>query len=520
MIPVILCGGAGTRLWPLSRKSFPKQFVPLINGKSLLRLTLERVSRVGGAAADDVVCVTAEAHRFLVREAMEAAGTAGPIVLEPVARNTAAAMALASLHVQEKDGSDPLLLFCPSDHHIPDIPAFDRVVQQGLIPAESGAIVTFGITPGFPSTAYGYIRQGARRPDGSHRVGAFMEKPDAEKARDLLLGGDVLWNAGIFLLRASTLLGALGRYAPDILAACEQAMAGAHRESIAHRSGSDKKADAPSGWRAADGGDFIFVRPERGALEGCRSQSIDYAVMEKLVHPAPPDTEKCPGSCSEPSIKAGGEGLEMVVVPFSGQWSDVGNWNAVAELTPPDEQGNRIEGRGEALFSENTYIHAPHRPVAVLGARDLLIIDTPDALLVADVRRAEQVRDVLARLEKDGYAEATTHRRVARPWGWYDRVDVGERFQVKHIGVKPGASLSLQKHHHRAEHWIIIRGTAEVTHGEKTFLLSENQSTYTPIGEIHRLRNPGVIELELIEVQSGAYLGEDDIVRMEDHYGR
>lgn len=465
--PIVLCGGSGTRLWPLSRQSLPKQFVPLVGDKSLLRLTLERLAWCGHPP----VCVAAEDHRFLVAEVIESAGQTGTVLLEPAARNTAAAMALATLQVLAT--GDGLLLFCPSDHHIPDPVAFGETVRLGASAAEAGAIVTFGVVPTFPSSAYGYIEQGAARPDGSRRVARFIEKPRPEAAQALLLQGGVLWNAGIFLVKASVLKAALQRHAPDIWSACETAMADVRTEAI---------------------GPITFRRPNADAFLACRSQSIDYAVME------PHD--------------------DVAVVPFQGQWSDVGSWNAVADLAPADAAGNRVLGQGHALQSQNTYIHAPHRPVVALGTSDLLIIDTPDALLVARRDHAEQVKDVVAHLAKNAVPQAATHRRVARPWGWYDSIDMGDRFQVKRIGVKPGASLSLQKHHHRAEHWIVVRGTAEVTRGAEVFLLSENQSTYIPIGEVHRLHNPGRMDLEMIEVQSGAYLGEDDIVRLEDRYGR
>jgi mannose-1-phosphate guanylyltransferase / mannose-6-phosphate isomerase len=467
--PVILCGGSGTRLWPLSRKSFPKQFVPLIGNKSLLQLTLERVAGLG----QRVLCVTAEDHRFLVAESLQAAKVQGSLLLEPVARNTAAAMALAVLQAKPEE----FLLFCPADHHIPDAAAFQRTMREGLTAAANGMIVTFGVVPSFPSTAYGYIQQGALRADGSLKVSRFIEKPDAAKAQQLLLQGDVLWNAGIFLAQARFMIEALEQHAPDILETCRKASAA-------------MKAEQPG--NSAPG--VTFLRPDRAAFEACRSQSIDYAVMEKHD--------------------------DVVVLPFRGQWSDVGSWNAVADLSPADADKNRIQGQGVAHGARNTFIHAPHRPVVALGTEDLLIIDTPDAVLVATRDCAEQVKDVVARLEQANAAQAAFHRKVVRPWGWYDSVDAGERFQVKRIGVKPGASLSLQKHHHRAEHWVVVRGTAEVTRGTETFLLSENQSTYIPIGEVHRLRNPGKMELEMIEVQSGAYLGEDDIVRLEDSYGR
>ncbi|KAF1046872.1 mannose-1-phosphate guanylyltransferase/mannose-6-phosphate isomerase [Xylophilus sp.] len=464
-LPVILCGGSGTRLWPLSRRSWPKQFVPLIQDKSLLQLTLERVAGLAGRP-QEAICVAAEEYRFAVADTQRAAGLPGPILLEPAARNTAPAMALAALSV----APDALLLFCPADHHIPDAEAFAAMVEQGRAAAEGGAIVTFGVVPSFPSTAYGYIRYGALRADGAGRqVERFIEKPAEAAAQALLLEGRVLWNAGIFLCRAKALIDALAAHAPDILAPCRRAMEGATR-------------------------DGSFVRPDAAAFTAARSESINYAVME---HHA-----------------------DIAVVPFTGAWSDVGSWNAVAALTPADADGNRIAGRGLAVDSQGTYIHAPHRTVVALGVRDLLVVDTPDALLVAARSHAEQVKHVVAALETRGDAAALVHRRVARPWGWYDGVDAGERFQVKRIGVKPGAALSLQKHHHRAEHWIVVRGTAEVTRDGETFLLTENQSTYIPLGAVHRLRNPGAIELEIIEVQSGSYLGEDDIVRYEDSYGR
>jgi mannose-1-phosphate guanylyltransferase/mannose-6-phosphate isomerase len=459
--PVILCGGSGTRLWPLSRKSFPKQFVPLIDNKSLLQLTLERVALL----SQKVICVASDEHRFFVDEAMQSARVQGAVLLEPVARNTAAAMAIAALLAEPEE----LLLFCPSDHHIPDAATFAQVIQSGVKAALSGAIVTFGINPTFPSTAYGYIRQGAARPDGSFSVEGFTEKPAQDKAQALLLSGKALWNAGIFLCTAQTLLAALDKHAPDILMACQRAI-------------TNKAIDAS------------FVRPEPEAFASCRSESIDYAVMEHFAN--------------------------VVVIPFVGAWSDVGSWGAVAEMSQPDASGNRIQGKGIALYSLNTFIHAPARTVVALGTHDLLIIDTPDALLVAANSHAEQVKEVVARLEADGIQQSAHHKKVARPWGSFDSVDVGERHQVKRITVKPGAKLSLQMHHHRAEHWIVVSGTALVTKGEETLTLTENQSTYIPLGVKHRLENPGTTNLELIEVQSGSYLGEDDIVRFEDVYGR
>ena len=459
--PVVLCGGSGTRLWPLSRKLFPKQFVPLIDGKSLLQITLERVSFL----SQRVICVASEDHRFLVAEAMQAAKVSGTVLLEPVARNTAAAMAIAALEAQPAD----LLLSCPSDHHIPDAAAFAQVVMHGVAAAKEGAIVTFGISPTFPSTAYGYIRQGSARADGAFNVEGFTEKPIQEKAEALLLSGSALWNAGIFLCSAQTLLSALGQHAPDILQSCQQAMQAA----------------------AQDGS---FVRPQPQAFEACRSESIDYAVMEHHAN--------------------------VVMLPFASAWSDVGSWNAVADLTPADAQGNRLHGQGFALQSSNTFVHAPHRPVVVLGTQNLLVIDTPDAVLIAASSHVEQVKQVVARLDEGNISQSAHHRKVARPWGTFDSLDLGERHQVKRITVRPGAKLSLQMHHHRAEHWIVVKGVALVTKAEEEILLTENQSTYIPLGVKHRLENPGKTDLELIEVQSGSYLGEDDIVRFEDTYGR
>ena len=461
IVPIVLCGGSGTRLWPLSRKSFPKQFVPFIEGKSLLQLTLERVSNLGRK----VICVASDEHRFLVAEAMQASQLQGAVLLEPVPRNTCAAIAIAVLSSKPTD----LLFFCPSDHHIPDIQGFTNTIQQGIDAANQGAIVTFGISPTFPSAAFGYIRQGSKRADGAFDVDGFTEKPVLLKARELLLSGKAFWNGGFFLCSAQTMLNALELHAPDILKSCQDAMSKASK-------------------------DGQFVRPEVEAFEACRSESIDYAVMEHHTN--------------------------VAMVPFSSAWSDVGSWNAVAELTDADTHGNRIVGQGFALSASNNYVHAPHRPVVVLGTQDLLVIDTPDALLVAHKDHVDQVKQVVARLDADNISQSIQHRKVARPWGAYDLVDVGVRHQVKRITVRPGAKLSLQMHHHRAEHWIVVKGTALVTRGDEEILLTENQSTYIPLGIKHRLENPGKADLELIEVQSGSYLAEDDIVRFEDAYGR
>ncbi len=465
---VVLCGGSGTRLWPLSRKSFPKQFVPLIGGKSLLEQTLLRVRGLGPG----VTAVASEEHRFLVADAMEAAACVGAIILEPEARNTAAAMALAL--AREHDDSR-LLLFCPSDHYIPDTELFRDSVRRGVAAARAGSIVTFGVMPSFPSTAYGYILQASERAEGSYRVERFVEKPSLENAQALLLRGRALWNAGIFLCSAATLRRAMRQHAADILEPCEAAMAAARSEP------------APMGRNT-------FVRPVSDLFSQARAESIDYALMEKFD--------------------------DIVVVPFAGQWSDVGSWNAVAELSAPDEQGNRSQGQAYLRECSDTYVQAPHRPVVALGTRNLLIVDTSDAVLVADRGSAEKVRDVVRLLESRDCVQAVSHRMVRRPWGWYDSIEQADGFKVKRIGVKPHASLSLQWHRHRAEHWVVVKGVAEVTCGERTFTLRQNESTYIPREQVHRLHNPGSVELEIIEIQSGDYLGEDDIVRLDDKYGR
>jgi mannose-1-phosphate guanylyltransferase/mannose-6-phosphate isomerase len=462
--PVVLCGGSGTRLWPLSRKALPKQFAPLIDGKSLLQLTLERLR----ALNTSITCIAADDHRFLVQEAMDGAKVGGRQLLEPMGRNTAAAMAVAALLA----APDDLLLFAPADHHIPDAAGFAQTVQSGIEAALAGHIVTFGVVPSFPSTAYGYIESGtalAAPAQAGQAVVRFVEKPTAEVAQSLLLKGGYFWNAGIFLVQAHTLIEALRAHAPDILAACQQA------------------THAP----ATDGS---FVRLNRDAFEACRSESIDYAVLEKHQH--------------------------IAVIPFAGAWSDVGSWNAVANLYPADGAGNRLNGMASAMNARNTFVHAPIRPVVALGTDDLIIVDTQDAVLVASAACAEQVKEVVNMLHREGRLEATDHRRVARPWGGYDSVDSGERFQVKRLTVKPGAKLSLQMHHHRAEHWVVVKGTAKVTRDDETILVRENESVYIPLGAVHRLENPGKTMLEVIEVQSGSYLGEDDIVRFDDTYGR
>ena len=460
--PIILCGGSGTRLWPLSRKTLPKQFAPLIGDKSLLLLTLERLRRLN----PEVTCVAAEEHRFLVQEAVEAAQVSGKQLLEPVARNTAAAMAAMALLADP----DELLLFAPADHHIPEAERFVATIRKGIPAAQAGYLVTFGVEPSFPSPAYGYIRQGqplaaALGDDAGHAVAAFIEKPPAERAEQLLLEGGNLWNAGILLVQAKVLIAALQAHAPDILESCRLA----------------------TGAIETDGD---FMRMDGAAFGRCRSQSIDYAVLEQ---------------CDR-----------VAVIPFQGRWSDVGSWNAVADLHDTDANGNRISGQGFAMGATNTFIHAPSRPVVALGTKDLLVVDTPDALLVVHRDCAEQVKDVVALLTKHGHSQATRHRRIPRPWGAYDSIDDGERFAVKRLTVKPGARLALRMHHHRAEHWVVVKGTARVVCDDKTVLVKENESIYIPVGAVYRLENAGKTALEVVEVQTGGYLGEDDIVRFAD----
>lgn len=426
----------------------------------------------------------------MIAQCMEEAGVTGSILLEPSPRNTAMAMATAATYAAQNEkvnskpntnqdqhwraDPDPLLLFCPADHHIPDTDAFIECIQGGIKAANSGRIVTFGVMPTHPSSAYGYIRSGEPLDAFASKALQFIEKPSRTDAEKLLLEGNAFWNAGIFLSRASVLLDALRLHAPDILEAAKASM---------QKTNAEKTIE-----------DNLFIRFDKDLFEAARLESIDYAVMEKHD--------------------------QVALVPFKSQWSDVGGWNAVAQLTEADANQNRIKGQGIAHATENTFIHAPNRPVVALGVTDLLIIDTADAVLIAHQESSEEVKDVLTQLDSRGMAEAHTHRRVARPWGWYDSISKGDGFQVKRIGVKPKASLSLQMHNHRAEHWIVVAGIAQVTCGDKVFTLNKNESTFIPFGITHRLHNPGETELEIIEVQSGDYLGEDDIVRFEDRYGR
>ena len=464
MIPVILSGGSGTRLWPLSREAFPKQFLSLLGNRSMLQATWERVAPLASTAP---IVVAGEDHRFMVAEQLRQAGCVGAtILLEPVARNTAPAIAVAALEATS-GADDPLLLVLPSDHVIADAAAFRRAVAAAAEAAQQGELVTFGIVPTGPETGYGYIK--AAPGEGVRRVERFVEKPDTATAAAYVAGGDYVWNSGMFLFRASVYLSELERSHPDMLAACRAALADARR-------------------------DADFIRLGKEAFATSPSDSIDYAVMEKTSHAA--------------------------VLPIDVGWNDVGSWSALWQVAEQDGDGNAHHGDVIARDCRNTLAWGDGRLVALLGLEDVVVVDTPDAVLVAHKDKVQEVKEIVASLKLAGRSEPTLHRKVYRPWGSYDSIDMGERFQVKRITVKPGASLSLQMHHHRAEHWIVVSGTGRVTRGEEVILLAENQSTYIPLGVKHRLENPGVVPLELIEVQSGSYLGEDDIVRFEDVYGR
>jgi len=473
--PVILSGGSGTRLWPASREHYPKQLLSLVDQDTLLQSTLRRFEGVVGASRTPLV-VCNEEYRFLTAEQMRAIGAAPrAIVLEPVGRNTAPALALAALDLAH---DDPVMAVMPADHVITDVPAFERALAEAAGLAASGAVVTFGVVADRPETGYGYIQAGApSAPGGTARtLSRFVEKPDLATAEQYVASGDYLWNSGIFVLRASTWLAALGHFRPDILAACKEAVARASR-------------------------DADFLRVERESFIACPSDSIDYAVMEKLP-------------------RAQEVGVPVYVVPLAAGWSDVGAWDALWAVADKDAQGNVTRGDVMLSGTSGSLVHADSRMVACVGVADLVVVETSDAVMVAHKNQTQQVKDIVARLKTEKRPEAANHRKVHRPWGYYDSIDHGPRFQVKRIVVSPGASLSLQMHHHRAEHWVVVRGTARVTCGEKVFLLAENESTYIPIGATHRLENPGKVALEIIEVQSGEYLGEDDIVRFEDTYGR
>jgi len=465
-----MAGGSGSRLWPLSRQLFPKQFLPLHNQKSMLQTT---INRLNGLVLAKPITICNEGHRFVVAEQLRAVDRLGTIILEPVGRNTAPAIALGAL-TAINENHDPLLLVLAADHVIEDEVTFQQAVTQGVELAQQGKLVTFGIVPQSAHTGYGYIKQGAELNPNAYTVDSFVEKPNVELATEYVESKEYLWNSGMFLFKASSYLKALEQFRPDIFEACKASM---------------KSTES----------DLDFVRIDPVAFELCADESIDYAVMEPL--------------CAQ------GDNL-VAVVPLDAGWNDVGSWASLQELADKDENGNHLHGDVIAHNTTNTYVRGDKKLITTLGVENLVIVDTPDALLVSSIDASQNVKEIVNQLKADNRPEATIHREVYRPWGKYDSIDNGERYQVKRITVKPGAKLSVQMHHHRAEHWIVVSGCAKVTNGNKTFLLTENQSTYIPIGEIHALENPGKTPLELIEIQSGGYLGEDDIVRFEDTYGR
>ena len=467
ILPVILSGGSGTRLWPCSRLSHPKQFLPLVSEQTMFQETIRRLLAFDGnqVEVDTPLVVGNEQHRFMVAEQLRALEIKPvDIILEPFGRNTAPAVALAAL-----TRPDATLLVLPADHVIKDIKAFEQAVVLAGQQAQQGKLVTFGIVPTKPETGYGYIQRGGNIALDVFSVNRFVEKPDKPTAQAYLAAGDYLWNSGMFMFKAARYLEELRQLNPEILAACEQAI-------------TNKTADPD------------FTRIDTEAFERCPNDSIDYAVMEKT--------------------------RDAVLVPLQADWNDVGSWSALWEVADKDQDGNVIKGDTLTHSTRDCYIQSEHKLIATIGMEHAIIVETDDAIMVADKEQVQAVKTIVNQLKQADRSEYNLHRKVSRPWGYYDSVDVGERFQVKRIVVNPGAELSLQMHHHRAEHWIVVQGTAQVRCGEETRLLSENQSTYIPLGEVHQLANPGKFPLEIIEVQSGSYLGEDDIVRLEDKYGR
>ena len=483
--PIVLSGGSGTRLWPLSREKYPKQLLALTGADSLLQATVRRVEGIDGATLCPPMVVCNEDYRFVIAEQLRLMGRPGRILLEPCGKNTAPALTLAALAAAQS-GTDPVLLVMPADHVITGAAAFRRVLSAGAALATQGAVVTFGIAPDAPETGYGYIEAGAPYPgadESARHIARFVEKPDLATAQAYLDAGTYLWNSGLFMLRASVWLSAIGRCRADILSACQAAWAQGQTD-----------------------GEFVRVNPQ--AFAQCPADSIDYAVMERIAAEAatqPADARQLPPG---------------VVLALDAGWSDVGAWDALWNLLPKDAQGNVAQGDVLLHDCQNTLSISQGRLLACVGLRDLVVVETSDALLVVHKDRTQDVKKVVDRLKQLGRSESSLHRKVFRPWGWYDSVDAGERFQVKRMVVKPGGMLSLQMHHHRAEHWIVVSGTARVTRDGEIFLLSENQSAFIPLGIQHRLENPGQVQLEMIEVQSGSYLGEDDIVRFDDVYGR
>jgi len=464
IFPTIMCGGSGTRLWPLSRAMYPKQFLALTSEQSMLQETLQRLPE----GVEQATCICNEEHRFLVAEQLRSMNTQASILLEPEGRNTAPAIALAAFKISEQD-SEGLMLVLASDHVIQNQQAFHQAIEQAKLAAQQDKLATFGIVPTHPETGYGYIKQGKQVLAHACEVAEFVEKPNAATAEQYLASGEYLWNSGMFMFKASRYLAELKVFRPDIYSACQLAM----------------NAAKP---------DLDFIRPDQHQFLACASESIDYAVMEKTD--------------------------SAVVVPLDAGWSDVGSYSALWDVCDQDENNNVIRGDVLSIDTKDSYLHSENKLIATVGVDNLVVIDTPDAVMVANKNDVQKVKQIVDKLKKDNRIEPSFHRKVYRPWGNYDSIDMGKRFQVKRITVNPGAKLSVQMHHHRAEHWIIVSGTAKVTIDESTVLMSENQSAYIPIGAVHALENPGKLPLEMIEVQSGSYLGEDDIVRFEDRYGR
>ncbi len=468
IVPVIMAGGSGTRLWPLSRTAFPKQFLALTSQLTMLQETAARLQGLSGAGA---LVICNEEHRFLVAEQMRQQNTDVSILLEPVGRNTAPAIALAAMQIlKDKAASNAVMLVLAADHVIENVVAFQQSVKDLLPSVQAGKFGTLGIVPTEAATGYGYINP-LESTSAIKVVGEFVEKPDAATAAKYVDQG-YLWNSGMFVVRADRYLQELKNLRPDIYSACEKAMR--HTQQ-----------------------DMDFVRVDKAAFEACPDESIDYAVMEPLAK-----TE------------------QVVVAPLDAGWSDVGSWSALWEIADKDAQGNVAAGDTILQDTSNSYIYGQDRLITTLGVDNLVIVDTPDALLIANKDSVQDIKKIVSHIKESGRHEHHLHRQVYRPWGHYDSIDHGKRYQVKRITVNPGAKLSVQMHHHRAEHWVVVSGTAKVTNGEKTYLVAENESTYIPIGQVHALENPGVIPLEMIEVQSGSYLGEDDIVRLQDKYGR